>query len=125
MNGISDPAPPEKDGHARPPSTSQRHASVIRTTQPLEQENRLNKRRSYSGAFKAEVLTQYLNGRKSLKELADEYHVHPNQIKNWKSRLIKRARLVLEDERRKGDEPGDSLSDGGLASLPAPDPEED
>lgn len=61
----------------------------------------MKKRRSYTGAFKAEVLREYLNNGKNLRELADQYHVHPNQIKNWKSLLMKRAVLVLEDRRFK------------------------
>lgn len=62
-----------------------------------------NKRRStYSGEFKAEVLSKLISGKKTLKELADEYVLHPNQIKNWKSRLLKEAGTVLEDKRRKG-----------------------
>lgn len=57
-------------------------------------------RRSYSGDFKAKVVEELLKGRKSLNELADHYGLHPNQIKNWKSLLFKRAHLVLEDKRR-------------------------
>jgi transposase len=63
--------------------------------------NCVKKRKSYSGAFKAEILRQILNGGRSLIEVADQYQVHPNQIKNWKSRLMKRAQLVLEDERHR------------------------
>jgi transposase len=62
----------------------------------------MKKRRSYNGEFKARILREHLNGRKSLQEIADEYEVHPNQIKNWKCRLMKRAGMVLEDERRRG-----------------------
>lgn len=60
----------------------------------------MTKRRSYSGNFKAKVLEDLLRGRKSLNELAEDYGIHPNQIKNWKSLLFKRAHLVLEDKRR-------------------------
>lgn len=61
--------------------------------------DRVKKRRSYSGAFKAKVLGEFLNGRRTLKELADLYQIHPNQIKNWKSLLMKRAEFILEDKR--------------------------
>ena len=63
----------------------------------------MSKRRSYSGAFKAEVLREFLNRRRDLRELAEEYQLHPNQIKNWKSLLLKRAALVLEDGRHKSE----------------------
>lgn len=61
----------------------------------------MKRRKIYSGSFKAKVVIELLEGRKSLKELADQYHVHPNQIKNWKSILLKQASFVLEDKRRK------------------------
>lgn len=61
----------------------------------------MKKRKTYSGAFKARVLGELLNGRKDLKELARQYHLHPNQIKNWKSLMLKRAPLILEDKRRR------------------------
>jgi len=58
------------------------------------------KRRSYDGLFKARVVSEWINGRGSLRELAERYDVHPNQIKNWKSLLLKRAGVVLDDKRR-------------------------
>ena len=58
------------------------------------------KRKIYSGNFKAKVLEELLKGKRTLNELADTYGLHPNQIKNWKTLLFKRAHLVLEDRRR-------------------------
>lgn len=58
-------------------------------------------RNSYSGAFKARIVRAWINGDKNLLELAEEYELHPNQIKNWKSSLLKQAEKVLEDKRRK------------------------
>ncbi len=58
------------------------------------------KRRSYDGLFKAKVVCEWINGKGSLQELAAQYGVHPNQIKNWKTLLLKRAGEVLEDKRR-------------------------
>ena len=63
------------------------------------------KRHSYSGLFKAQVVSELINRKKSLKELADFYEIHPNQIKNWKSLLLKEASTVLEDKRRVKAEP--------------------
>ncbi len=60
----------------------------------------MSKRRSYSGTFKAEVVVQAIKGEKTLDELAAEYDVHPNQIKNWKTVLYQRAAEVLEDRRK-------------------------
>ncbi|MBN1627054.1 MAG: transposase [Deltaproteobacteria bacterium] len=56
-------------------------------------------RKSYSGSFKAKVITDLILGKKKVDELAEAYQVHPNQIKNWKSLLFKRAHLVFDDRR--------------------------
>ncbi|MBN1850580.1 MAG: transposase [Deltaproteobacteria bacterium] len=61
----------------------------------------MKKRKSYSGTFKTRVLRDLLDGKGSLKELAEHYKIHPNQIKNWKTLLMKRAHLILEDKRRR------------------------
>ena len=59
----------------------------------------MKNRKRYSGDFKARVVADYIKGEKTLDEIADEHHVHPNQIKNWKSILLKRANEVLDDRR--------------------------
>jgi len=59
----------------------------------------MKKRKIYSGNFKAQLVREWLQGKHSLSEIAEKYQVHPNQIKNWKSRLLKRAHLVLSDQR--------------------------
>jgi transposase len=61
----------------------------------------MRKRKSYSGSFKAKVITDLILRNKKLDELADHYQINPNQIKNWKSLLLKRAHLVLDDRRHK------------------------
>jgi len=61
-------------------------------------------RKRYSGAFKAQVVAEYIRGEKTLDEIADEHQLHPNQIKNWKSLLLKRAHEVLEDRRSHADQ---------------------
>jgi transposase len=59
----------------------------------------MKKRKTYSGSFKARVISDLILGRKELNELADHYEIHPNQIKNWKSLLLKRAHLIFDDRR--------------------------
>ncbi len=58
-------------------------------------------RKTYLGEFKAKVVVELLRGKKDLLELATQYKVHPNQIKNWKSQLLKQAVEIFEDKRRK------------------------
>jgi transposase-like protein len=60
----------------------------------------MRKRRTYGGDFKAKVVREYIEGKKGLVDLALEYQVHPNQIKNWKSSLFRLAHLLLQDRRR-------------------------
>ncbi|MDA8123746.1 MAG: transposase [Deltaproteobacteria bacterium] len=57
-------------------------------------------RKTYDGLFKARIVCEWINGKRSLKELAEFYNVHPNQIKNWKSTLLKNANFVLNDRRK-------------------------
>ncbi len=64
----------------------------------------MKNRKRYSGDFKARVVADYIRGEKTLDEIADEHHVHPNQIKNWKSILLKRAHEVLDDRRSHTDQ---------------------
>lgn len=46
------------------------------------------KRKKYSDGFKAQVALDAIKGQKTINELASEYGVHPNQISNWKKKLI-------------------------------------
>lgn len=47
------------------------------------------KRRNHSPAFKAQVAIAALKGDKTLAELAQQHDVHPNQITDWKTQLIR------------------------------------
>jgi transposase len=60
----------------------------------------MDKRKTYSGSFKARVVIEFLGGKTRLEELAEKYQVHPNQIKNWKTLLYKRAHLIFVDRRQ-------------------------
>ena len=53
------------------------------------------KRRNHSAAFKAKVALAALKGERTLAELADQYDVHPNQIQDWKKRLVDGAQDVF------------------------------
>ena len=50
------------------------------------------KRRNHSASFKAKVAVAAVRGEKTLAELAQQYDVHPNQIQDWRGRLVGSAR---------------------------------
>ena len=54
-------------------------------------------RRNHSPAFKAKVDLAAVRGEQTLTELAQQFDVHPNQIKQWKDQLLEGATGVFGD----------------------------
>ena len=54
------------------------------------------KRRNHSASFKAKVAVAAVRGEKTLAELAQQYDVHPNQIQDWRGRLVGDAERLFE-----------------------------
>jgi len=52
-------------------------------------------RRNHSPAFKAKAEVSAIKGEKTLIELAQEFDVHPNQIKQWRDQLLEAATGVF------------------------------
>ncbi len=46
------------------------------------------RRRNHRPAFKAKVALAAIRGEQTLSELAQQFDVHPNQIKQWKEQLL-------------------------------------
>ena len=57
------------------------------------------KRKSFSGAQKAKVALEAIKGVKSINQIAQEFEVHPTQVSQWKSDLIKNADSVFDGKR--------------------------
>lgn len=55
-------------------------------------------RRNHSPAFKAKVALAAVRGEQTLTELAQQFDVHPNQIKQWKDQLLEGATGVFGDQ---------------------------
>ncbi|MEC4680820.1 MAG: transposase [Nitrospirota bacterium] len=53
------------------------------------------KRRHYDANFKIRVVLATLQEGKTLAELASEFDVHPNQIRNWKTEFLEKASEVF------------------------------
>jgi transposase len=52
-------------------------------------------RRNHTAAFKAKVALTALKGEKTLSELAQQFDVHANQVKQWKDQLLEGAAGVF------------------------------
>ena len=55
----------------------------------------MGKRRTYDDNFKARVALEAIKGEKTISELAGQYEVHPNQIIQWKKRLLENVTDVF------------------------------
>jgi transposase len=55
-------------------------------------------RRNHTPAFKAKVALTAIRGEKTLSELAQQFDVHANQIKQWKDQLLEGAAGVFGTE---------------------------
>lgn len=56
-------------------------------------------KKKFSPAFKAKVALEALKGKKTLAELARIYEVHPNQIGQWKKKLLEELPGVFNGRR--------------------------
>jgi transposase len=63
------------------------------------------KRRNHSPGFKAKVALAAVRGDRTLADLAEQFDVHPNQIQDWKKRLLRNAEQLFENGSQRGKDP--------------------
>jgi transposase len=62
-------------------------------------------RRNHGPAFKAKVALAAVRGEKTLTELAQQFDVHPNQIRQWKDQLLEGAAGVFGETKAEAVQP--------------------
>ena len=62
-------------------------------------------RLNHSPAFKAKVAVTAIKGEKTMIELAQDFDVHPNQIKQWRDQLLEGATGVCGEVPKAEPEP--------------------
>lgn len=53
-----------------------------------KEEQMSEQRKQYSAQFKAKVVVAAIQGHQTMAELASQYGVHPNQIRQWKKQAL-------------------------------------
>lgn len=62
-------------------------------------------RRNHGAAFKAKVALAAIRGEKTLSELAQQFDVHPSQIRQWKDQLLEGASGVFGETKAEAAQP--------------------
>ena len=65
--------------------------------------------KSRDEAFKAKVAFEAAMGEKTIAQLASEYGVHPNQIGQWKKKLLEDLPMIFSDKRLRRDKDQEEL----------------
>jgi len=68
-------------------------------------------RRNHSSAFKAKVALAANKGDKTLAELAEQFDVHPNQIQDWRKRLLVNADSIFGRGQQQQEETAGQVKD--------------
>jgi transposase len=68
-----------------------------------------NMRRNHDAAFKARVALETIRGEKTIAQIAAEYGVHPNQIRQWRQKLLEELPRLFSDRRKRVEKDGEEL----------------
>jgi len=68
-----------------------------------------NIRKNHSAAFKAKVALEAIKKEKTIAQLSSEYGVHPNQITQWRKRLLDEIPDIFSRRRKKKENEAEAL----------------
>ncbi|MBI3651000.1 MAG: transposase [Acidobacteria bacterium] len=60
-------------------------------------------KKHYTAAFKAKLVVELLKEEKTLSQLASEHQVHPNQLRQWRDRVLKEMASLFDKKSQTAD----------------------
>ena len=66
-------------------------------------------RKSFDGQFKAKVALEAIKGEKSVSQIASQYKIHANQIRQWKQHVLDELPGLFSRKREKSQAEADEL----------------
>jgi len=69
----------------------------------------VNMRKRYDAKLRAKVALEAVKGEKTLAELSSEFSVHPNQVRQWRKRLLETLPDLFTDRRKRKDKDQEEL----------------
>ena len=66
-------------------------------------------RKSFDSTFKAKVALEAIKGEKTLSQIASQYKIHANQIRQWKQRVLEELPGLFSRKREKSQADAEEL----------------
>jgi transposase-like protein len=66
-------------------------------------------RRKHDASFKARIALEAVKGEKTIGQLASEYAIHPNQIRQWRQQLLDMLPEIFSNRRPQQEKARDEL----------------
>ena len=58
-------------------------------------------KKTYSSKFKSQIALEAIRGDKTIAQMASEHNLHPNQVSQWKKKLLQDASDVFATKKEK------------------------